>query len=51
MKDFKTNIVGFVLIAVGAFLILQTKKASPEAIAVITTGAGFFVAADSKTSN
>lgn len=50
MKDLKTTIVGLVLIAVGAFLCVEAKKATPEAIAVMTTGAGFFVAADSKKS-
>lgn len=50
MNDLKTTIIGLVLIAVGAILAIQAKKATPESIAVLTTGAGFFVAADSKKS-
>ena len=50
MKDFKTTLVGLVLIGVGAFLCIETRKASPDAIAIMTTGAGFIAAADSKKS-
>jgi hypothetical protein len=49
MKSPKTSVVGLVLIACGAFLIVQAKHVTPEAIAVITSGAGFIAAADSNS--
>lgn len=50
MKDPKTSIVGLVLIACGAFLVCQAKHVTPDALAVISAGAGFIAAADSKKS-
>ena len=48
MRDRKTTLVGLVLIAVGSFLAIQAKKATPDVVAMLTTGAGFIAAADSK---
>lgn len=50
MKDPKTSIVGLVLIACGAFLVVTSKHVTPDALAVISAGAGFIAAADSKKS-
>jgi drug/metabolite transporter (DMT)-like permease len=46
-KDPKTTLVGLVLIAVGVYLIIQ-KGVTPDSLAILSTGAGFCVAADAK---
>lgn len=52
MKDPKTSLVGLVLIACGAFLVVTAKHVTPDAVAILSAGAGFIAAADSgkKTS-
>lgn len=50
LKDPKTTLVGLVLLACGAFLVIQSRQVTADALAILTAGAGFVAASDAKKS-
>jgi hypothetical protein len=48
LNDPKTTLAGLVLIACGAFLIIQAHRVTPDALAILTAGAGLVAAKDSR---
>lgn len=49
MKNFKTNLIGLILIGVGVYLFIVTKDFTQPAIC-ITMGTGFFFAKDNNVT-
>ena len=48
LNEPKTTLAGLVLIACGAFLVVTSHKVTPDALAILTAGAGLVAAKDSK---
>jgi hypothetical protein len=50
IRDPKTSVIGLVLIACGALLVVTSKHVTPDALAILSAGAGFLAASDSRGS-
>ena len=48
MSNPKTTLSGLVLMLCGAFLVVTSRHATPDAIAILSAGAGLIAAADAK---